>query len=248
MTKKTILTLGFSTRSRDTEDVKFDSARSLLEFDIAVIDWDAYIEQLENASHQNGYLETNLWVEAGQTFRRRTASLDEFLNHGRLVVALSKKLPPALPYLSQGSISHARLNGMVPTALLNAEESHGTRIGLAEKLPPPLRKFAESVKDQLNYFAVLRPADGTPVMTIEGTQKPVALWCPHESGGGTLFCPFPAGEGDLPFIAALFTLSEELCAGAEVELAPLPQWHSDYLLPQETAIAADLLKMDKEVQ
>ena len=226
------------------ECADFESARSVLEFDILVIDWSGYIESLHRAIETNGfrYFREEKKNEVSRALLNRFKSIGEFRRHDRLVVFIAKSINANFSYLTnQGYLEDAELQQYIPPRLLGTEVVNGSMVEESQNAPRPLKEFAQKVKDHVSYSTALATNNVAPIMTIKGTKKAVSIWETSKDIHPVLYTPppFQSVADENLFAEALCALSDQLHA-KQHDVPPLPDWHADYQSKDESDLLLHL--------
>ena len=254
------ITIGYTLQSEDVESVGFDSMRPLQDFEIAIVNWYSLHQKINTELGGSGikYLTHASWEKYSSMIDHTNAMLNEFLSQNGLLVTLVSLIPTNLQYANiAGTLTNAGIDSKIPRQLSNAIETEGVLIEAAENLPNELKEFVDAVQGHLVYSAALTTDDGTPLMYIAGTNKPVSIWHPNQKGGGVLYLPFPRNsvESHRIIFQAIRKLSNKLKALQEENMQPLPEWHVQYRLGEETSLRnsqtelqAKLLEVNKSLE
>ncbi len=160
-----ICCIGRALEGQRVETLEFQSRRTLLDFDVALID----LQGLRGDSES---------MTAAPSMHRRKLEIQEFLSLGRSVVVF---------------LYDFELDALLPVQGIRTVPSMGLRMDFSG--PDCLKHFWSSVQDSMAYLAYLDGIDGTPFLLVSKTNRPVATWIKRGRGNLLLLPQLAGGRG-----------------------------------------------------
>jgi hypothetical protein len=233
---------------------RFNSPISLFEFDVVIIDWITLFKYISNQAREvargGSYFEYKDWTLISSLIQKRNSSIQEFLDHDRILLVFVSPLTCKYDFVNEhGNFEKTKLDSLCPRPLISAQAVEGSKVSIADAAPKEFREFLTGVKDIIEYHGSFPLESGIPLLTIEGTKKVVASWCPTKNGGGTIFFPYPTNNSTayvITFLEALDKLCTQLKNSVHKELPPLPDWHVKYQLLDEVQQHIEIDRIKEE--
>lgn len=282
-----ILALDRSLRDSRVLNAAYGSARTLLQHDIVIWDPEQVLYAYRTGPDYNNApcLTDDSSVAFVHDLSRRSRELLDFLGLGRLLVLCVPEPfrwyyatgetrndgTPAKPRLIR-LVNEVEVGQILPVAV-DLVRGQGEEFKLVSG--PPFASFWKEVADQFYFSAYFGAELGQTLLTMAGTDRPVASLV-EAHGGMVLLLPqlgmvpvdesvldfdeddpdydekYDAAQDELDahfhkkFIDALLVLHGELIQGGE---EVLPPWSEDYLLPGESdAVEATVAAQDRLAQ
>lgn len=263
----------------DGDRARFSSDASVFDYDVVV--WDpaasfrTYMSGYEGLYQNLPSLSDNQSVQISSDARRRRAEFVEFINTGRVVVAIVR--PPRQCYIDTGERRYSGtgrnrqatrivkpfdlLSALPVAADLAFTAASGTRIELLGD--GPITRLLRKYSDRLEYEAVMKGAPGTLLARVPGTDREVAAIQRSQSGGYLILIP-PVdlgrdySEGEIPdedddgwaedaseFQVDLLNAIEHLAGG---RVTSRPAWAERYATKKQAELQALVVKQRAKVE
>jgi hypothetical protein len=218
-----ICCIGRDLEEQRVETLEFQSRRTLLDFDVALID----LHGLRGDSES---------MTAAPSMHRRKLEIQEFLGLGRSVVVF---------------LYDFELDALLPVQGIRTVASAGRRMDFSG--PDCLKQFWSRVQESMAYVAYLDGVDGTPFLFVSKTSRPVATWIKRGRGNLLLFPQLMGRRGpsdyDFPqqcrdFMEALVALIPSL--SPHQREFRLPPWSSRYDWQRLRDLQTGLLSLQQQ--
>jgi len=246
-----VLSIGKEFDHPAVTNTEYGSDISLLEFGIILWDPNSTISEYRGITYSSDPI-SNLFSDIDKfcdDVKRRKREMSKILELGRSIIIFT---PEPQRFGQRGNY----LSEILPVENLHTIKALGKAIEFSGR--EPFNKFWMANKDYLAYKAYFKECkDGEPIFFIKNTQESLGVHF-HKGNGNVIFIPSfldetiskiskkKENEAVNEFIGSIIDLVSELNKGTDDY--ELPNWCSNYSLPEENVNRDRLRKLDEELK
>ncbi|MEG0408547.1 MAG: hypothetical protein RR623_06700 [Bacilli bacterium] len=247
---------------KDFYNIDFSDSRTLLEFDMVIVNYDYLLEEYSKSDLYNGVatLTESSSVKVIKDINRRKKEFEELLESGRNILVISPKKDFVYRYTGKTSTSgtgrNSRTTNYVETVSLieslptkiNTIEATGNSMFVANN---NIKKLFDTYKDNLEYYSYLDEETDNALLKIKNTKK-VVSWYEKIGNGILLFFPNQQFEDiektngskkEKQFLKDIFEYMNSL----KSDKKDLPLWAKKYQLSEEIEKYDNIQKIEKDI-
>lgn len=247
---------------KNVVDIAFNSNKSILEYDLLIIDFDSLNFKYNSNEYYLGerLLDDYDSVSIRKDMKRRKNEILEFLESGKNIIVILSKKDYCYYYTGKSEFSgtgrNTRKTDYVSKICLNdifpnyPSTIEGTGNGI-QIVDTKYSDFFAKYDGCFRYKAYTENISNNKILNIKGTRKTISFY--EEYGNGiVLYLPEPtfehldksASTKELNFLKDIENLLKDL---KNSKVSPLPEWSNNYKLPNEQNIINNLNEIDKKI-